>query len=94
MNLKRSLDRISHLMSLFVTQVRAETAMGKTDINKVAETVLIPILAEVYGYKELKNLNYTEDSNYPGIDLGDETARVAFQITSTPNSSCQAMKRI
>ncbi|MGQ4645974.1 SMEK domain-containing protein [Lyngbya aestuarii] len=86
MNLKQSLDRISHFMSLFVTQVRAETAMGKTDINKVAETVLIPILAEVYGYKELKNLNYTEDSNYPGIDLGDETARVAFQITSTPDS--------
>ncbi|GAB4207975.1 MAG: hypothetical protein Fur006_66370 [Coleofasciculaceae cyanobacterium] len=86
MNLKQSLDRISHLMSLFVTQVRAETAMGRTDINKAAETVLIPLFTEVYGYKELKNLNYTEDTNYPGIDLGDETARVAFQITSTPDS--------
>jgi hypothetical protein len=86
MNLKQSLDRISHLMSLFVTQVRTETAMGRTDINKAAETVLIPLFAEVYCYKELKNLNYTEDTNYPGIDLGDEIARVAFQITSTPDS--------
>ena len=60
--------------------------MGKTDINKVAETVLIPIFAEVYGYKELKNLNYTEAINYKAIDLGDETARVALQIPSTPGS--------
>ena len=85
MNLKRSLDRISQLMSLFLTQVKADTAMGKTDINKVAETVLIPLFTEVYSYTDLKNLNY-DASNYPGIDLGDETARVAFQITSTPDS--------
>lgn len=85
MNLKRSLDRISQLMSLFLTQVKADTAMGKTDINKVAETVLIPLFTEVYSYTALKNLNY-DASNYPGIDLGDETARVAFQITSTPDS--------
>jgi tetratricopeptide (TPR) repeat protein len=60
--------------------------MSRTDINKVAETILIPLFTEVYGYKELKNLNYTEDSNYPGIDLGDETARVAFQVTSTSDT--------
>ncbi len=60
--------------------------MTRTDINKVAETLLIPLFSEVYGYTHLQNLNYTEGSNYPGIDLGDETARVAFQITSTSNS--------
>jgi hypothetical protein len=59
--------------------------MGKTDINKVSETILIPLFTEVYGYRELKNLN-RESLNYPGIDLGDETARVAFQITSTSDS--------
>jgi hypothetical protein len=58
--------------------------MQQTDINKVSENVLIPLLAEVYGYKNLKNLNFTEGSNFPGIDLGDETAKVAFQITATP----------
>ncbi|HEY9740769.1 MAG TPA: SMEK domain-containing protein, partial [Coleofasciculaceae cyanobacterium] len=57
--------------------------MSRTDINKVAETILVPLLAEVYGYTELKNLNSSEYPNYPAIDLGDETARVAFQITST-----------
>jgi hypothetical protein len=71
-------------MSLFVTQVKSATAMGKTDLNKVAETILIPLIAEVYGYKNLKNLNFTEGSNFPSVDLADETARVAFQITATP----------
>jgi hypothetical protein len=73
-------------MSRFVAQIEGATAMSRTDINKVAETILVPLFAEVYGYKDLKNLNYTEDSNYPGIDLGDETARVAFQVTSTSDT--------
>ncbi|MEQ9238893.1 MAG: SMEK domain-containing protein [Coleofasciculus sp. E2-BRE-01] len=73
-------------MSSFVTQVKGATAMTRTDINKVAETLLIPLFSEVYGYTDLQNLNDTEGSNYPGIDLGDERARVAFQITSTSNS--------
>lgn len=86
MNLLQLQNKINDLMSVFVAQVKGATAMRRTDINQIAETMLIPLLAEVYGYKNLKNLNYTENINYPGVDLGDETARVAFQITSTPNS--------
>jgi len=84
MNLEQSQKRIRELMSRFVYQVESATAMGQTDINKVAETILTPLIAEIYGYKNLKNLNFTEGSNFPSIDLGDETARVAFQITATP----------
>ena len=76
-------NRINELMSAFVTQVRGATSMGRTDINKVAESVLIPLFKEVYGYTNLRNLNEVEKTNYPAIDLGDETARVAVQITST-----------
>ena len=72
-------------MSIFAHEVKAANAAGRTDINKNAETVLIPLLTEVYGYKNLKNLNATERANYPAIDLSDERARVAFQITSTPD---------
>jgi hypothetical protein len=85
----RSLDlqnQIATLMSSFVTQVKAHTSMGRTDINRIAETVLIPIFAEVFGYRELKNLNDSKRANYPAIDLGDDTARVAIQVTSTPSS--------
>ncbi len=85
MNLEDSQNTIKRLMSLFVTEITNATAMGKTDLNKVAENILIPIIAEVYGYRNLKNLNFTEGSNYPSIDLGDETERVAFQITATPD---------
>ena len=84
MNLRESINRIEYLMSVFVTQVRGANAAGRTDINNNAETVLIPLLTEVYGYKNLKNLNVIERTNYPSIDLSDEMARVAFQITSTP----------
>ena len=73
------------MLSVFVTRVKGATAMGQTDINTVSETVLIPLFAEIYGYKKLQNLNTTEHANYPGIDLGDEVSRVAFQITSTSN---------
>lgn len=85
MTFKCSLDRITHLMSFFVCLIEAYTAEGKTDINKDAETILIPLLGEVYGYTQLINLN-SEHENYPGIDLGDETAKVAFQITSTSDT--------
>jgi hypothetical protein len=79
-------NRIAELMTIFTTQIRAATAMRRTDINHVSETILVPLFAEVYGYKNLKNLNFTESDNYPGIDIGDEVAKVAFQITSTTKS--------
>ncbi len=79
-----SLNRINELMSRFVTQVKGAGSMSRTDINKDAETILIPLFKEIYGYTDLSNINYAEDdNNYPGIDLGDETARVTFQVTAT-----------
>jgi hypothetical protein len=75
-------NRINELMSAFVTQIKGATAMGRTDIKIISETVLIPIFREVFGYLHLENLNY-EENNYPGIDLGDKEARVAIQVTST-----------
>lgn len=79
-------NRIRELMSIFVAQVKGATAMGQTDINHVAETVLVPLFAEVYGYTHLKNLNFAKGQNYPGIDLGDDVAAVAIQVTSDPSS--------
>jgi hypothetical protein len=59
-------NRIAELLTIFVTQIKSHTAMGRTDINRVAESVLIPILKEVYGYQSLKNLNDSNGiNNYP-----------------------------
>ena len=80
MNLQKSLQRISELMAWFVQRVKSDNAMGLLDINHLSEDILIPLFVEVYGYAELVNLN-TRGKNFPGIDLGDEAARVAFQIS-------------
>ncbi len=85
MKLQKSQDRINELMSRFVAQVKGAKAMRRTDINRVSEDVLIPLFAEVYGHTDLKNLNVSEGPNFPAIDLGDDEARTAYQITSTPN---------
>jgi hypothetical protein len=86
MNLNQIQERINKLFSLFVTEVRGATAMGRTDINRVSEVVLIPLLSKVFDLSNLANLNHTEQTNYPGIDLGDSVARIAFQVTSTSSS--------
>jgi hypothetical protein len=79
-------NRIIELLSVFVTQVKGHNAVSRTDINRISETILIPIFKEVFGYRDLKNLNDSEGLNYPAIDLGDETAKVAIQVTATPDS--------
>ncbi len=84
MNLQKAQNRINELMSNFVTQVKGSTAMGQTDINRVSETVLIPLFSEIFGYRKLRNLNFSERQNFPGIDLADDSSHVAVQITSTP----------
>ncbi len=86
MNMQKSLARINELMSRFVAEVKGSTAMNWTDINLNAENVLIPLFSEIYGHTELKSLNTSENPNFPAIDLGDKTTRIAYQITSTPTA--------
>ena len=86
MELKKSQDRINELMSRFVTENKGAGAMGRTDINRVSENVLIPLFSEIYGHKDLRNLNVSESPNFPAIDLGDEKTGTSYQITSTANS--------
>ena len=86
MELVKVQTQIHGLLAQFRYEVEQASACGTLDANKYAETILIPLFREVYGYTELKNLN-AENSNFPGIDLGDEQASVAIQVTSTSNSN-------
>lgn len=73
-------------MSHFVTEIKGEASMGRTDFNKAAETILIPLLNEIYTWN-LKNINYSENNNsYPAIDLADKAAKVSIQVTATADS--------
>ena len=49
------------------------------DLNVVAETFFAHLLNVFYGLN-LQNLN--DVGSMPGLDLGDELAQVAFQVTS------------
>ena len=78
-------NRIKTLLSRFRHEVECSTATGTTDINVESENLLRQLFSVVYGHKDLKNLNLSEGLNFPAIDLGDDEARIAYQITSTPN---------
>jgi hypothetical protein len=49
-------NRIIELLSVFVTQVKGHNAISRTDINRISETILIPIFKEVLGIEISKIL--------------------------------------
>lgn len=73
-------NRVFFLINVWLGAIKSHNAVGFTDINKVAEGVVLRLLNETCGYN-LENLEY-ENKNYPGIDLGDKSRGVAFQVTS------------
>ncbi|MCP4156655.1 MAG: SMEK domain-containing protein, partial [bacterium] len=79
------LNRVLNLISLWLTSIKSHNAVGYFDINKVAEGVALRLLNETYGYC-LENLNF-QQNNYPGVDLGDKSKKIAFQITSRKDLS-------
>jgi hypothetical protein len=75
-------NRLRDVVSRIIVQVELATSQGRTDINLALEDAFIPILKSVYNLPHLVNLN-RKKKNFPGIDLGDDHDRVAFQVTST-----------
>ncbi|MGR3484765.1 MAG: SMEK domain-containing protein [Paracoccaceae bacterium] len=72
-------DSLRDVVNRLERQVELATAQGRTDINLALEDAFIPILKASYQLPNLVNLN-RKRKNYPGIDLGDDHDRVAFQI--------------
>src|SRR5580704_10518027 len=77
-------NEIAFQFTLFFGEVKAFGAMDRTDINRVAQNVMVPVFAEIYGYSHLRNLDIGTSGNFPSIDLADDVARVAIQVTATP----------
>ena len=75
-------NQLREVVARLMTEVDLSTKQGRQDINLVSEDAWIPILKEVYQCPNLYNLN-KNNKNFPGIDLGDDQDRVAFQVTST-----------
>lgn len=72
-------------MTQLSTQVEASAAMGLYDLHRVSEGAVLGVLRELFGWRKLRNLNADERKNFPGIDLADDEAQVAVQVTGTPD---------
>jgi tetratricopeptide (TPR) repeat protein len=64
-------------------EIESSSSMGHFDINKVCEDLFCGLFRELLGLTQLRNLNNEEKQNFPGIDLADDQARIAIQVTST-----------
>lgn len=65
-------------------QVDNRCKLGLTDINKYLEDVFKEVTNRILSIN-LINLNQNRN-NEPGLDLGDESANIAFQVTSQKTS--------
>lgn len=79
------IGEIVDALSDIAGQVLTRGRLGLTDLNKHAEDFFKTILNHLFSLS-LVNLN-GERSNEPGLDLGDEANKIAFQITATRTSA-------
>lgn len=75
---------VTEKLSYFCHYVKMSNRNSFTDINVHAEGFLMNILNMILGL-DLQNLN-EQQINYPGVDLGDISAKIAFQVTSKKDS--------
>ncbi len=80
------ITKIGQLLSRLVYEVKVANAIGLFDINKVAEDFYAPILSTLFDCPNLRNQNRVR-ANFPAVDLGCETTKIAFQVTSDPSSA-------
>lgn len=71
-------------LSYFCTYVKINNRNSFADINVHAEGFLMNLLNLIFKL-DLQNLN-EQRINYPGVDLGDLSAKIAFQVTSKKDS--------
>ena len=65
-------------------QIETRNRLGQLDLTKFCEDFARELLNITYNFN-LQNLNKTR-SNNPGLDLGDEKNKIAYQITSQKTS--------
>ena len=69
-------------MAYLSATVKGASAMGQTDIHRLSETIVCPVLKIILDLPALRNLNSAERKNFPGIDLGDSTVGLGIQVTA------------
>lgn len=87
MKLQEIHNRIRGLLAQLASEVRGAGAMGQTDIHRLSEIIVCPVLKITLKLPGLRDLNAQERQNFPGIDLGDPQAGVGIQVTATADAS-------
>ena len=64
-------------------EVQLSVSMGHFDINSICENLFCELLKALFGFNSLRNLNAEDKMNFPAIDLADDRARIAIQVTSS-----------
>lgn len=77
-NIAKNFGRLIH-------EIRALNAIGRFDINSVAEDFFIPVLKVAFACPDLRNQNEIK-LNFPAVDLGCRTTRTSFQVTTDASS--------
>nr|WP_067061984.1 SMEK domain-containing protein [Mucilaginibacter sp. L294] len=77
-------DKINEKIAILRVEIAQSAKRGVLNIHKQCENLMKHLLNKTYGL-QLINLNVSV-ANFPGLDLGDERARIAYQITSDKTS--------
>ena len=75
-------NRFREEITKLVMEIKASVETGHFDINKICEDVVCGLFRKLYGFENIRNLNSGERRNFPALDLADDNARVAVQVTS------------
>lgn len=86
MNRDDHLNNIAKYTGRMAQEIRALNAVGRFDINSVAEDFLIPVLKLVFDCPDLQNMNKIR-ANFPAVDLGCPKTKVSFQVTTNGTTS-------
>lgn len=73
-------NELANWFSVLRYRICTDNKLGRTDLNKMCESMFIPVLNRAYGWN-LVNINETV-ANEPGIDLKDCQRNVVVQVTS------------
>lgn len=90
--MQNNLNRIKELLVDLSKYAKIENSNGELSINRAAENIIAGLLNIIFD-SNLKNLN-TEIKNYPAIDLGDKSKKLAVQVTVTDKSNDKVRKML
>jgi len=76
-----NIGQISTAIAVLMDKIRVENLAGLFSLNSLSEDLFLPVFRLVFNAPMLHNVN-RDSANAAYIDLADENARIAIQVTS------------